>query len=77
MDIGGHIFWLAKKLPQTGCYRPISLLLRQSKVVEKIVANHFINLLQSKKINSNEQYGLPAGHSTVHALLNGNKFETT
>ena len=50
-------------------YRPISLLSRLSKVVEKLIYSKLINYLNKNSILHHNQYGFRSGLSTSQALL--------
>ena len=50
-------------------YRPISVILVVSKVMDKILANQLSSYFESKKLFVNNQYGFRDGHSTGYASL--------
>ena len=50
-------------------YRSISVLLRFSKTLERIMYNRLYNYLNKNEILNDKQFGFPAGHSTEHAIL--------
>ena len=58
-----------KELDQVINYRPISLLITISKVLEKIVYIHVYKFLQNNKILYNRQYRFRAKHSCEQAIL--------
>ena len=49
-------------------YRPISVLLSFSKILEKLVYNRVIDYLSKYKILSDNQFGFREHHSTEYAL---------
>jgi hypothetical protein len=56
--------------PQTmDNYRPISLLSNFSKIIEKIVATHLTDFLESNSLISQFQFGFRKAHSTLHPLV--------
>ena len=59
-------------------YRPISILLSFSKILEKIIARRLVNYLEKYNFLSSSQHGYRCNHSTESALLqfvsNVNKF---
>ena len=55
-------------------YRPISLLMTISKVVEKIVYHHLYSFLELNGTLFESQYGFHSQRSCKQALLNGRKF---
>ena len=50
-------------------YRPISVLLSFSKVLEKIMYNRLFSYASQQKILYLKEFGFQAGHSTEHAIL--------
>ena len=58
-------------------YRPISLLLIISKILEKIVNMRRVKFLQKYKVLTESQYGFRYGRSTTDAMLDftGNVLE--
>lgn len=50
-------------------YRPISLLLVFSKIIEKVVKSRLVNFLNSKNYFSDQQFGFRSGKNTNDALL--------
>ena len=50
-------------------YRPISLLLSSSKVLEKLIKTRLLKYFEKHKIFYDYQYGFRNKHSIVHALL--------
>ena len=50
-------------------YRPISLLNFFSKIIERVVNKRTMQFLDKHNILSNDQYGLRAKHSTIHAII--------
>ena len=50
-------------------YRPISLTSVPCKVLERLVAQHITQYLDSNNIISEQQFGFRAGHSTVDQLI--------
>ena len=50
-------------------YRPISLLPRLSKVLEKLIKTRFLKFFDKLHTLYNHQYGFRKNHSVVHALL--------
>ena len=58
-----------KELDQVINYRPISLLITISKVLEKIVYTWVYKFLQNNKILYNSQYGFRSEHSCEQATL--------
>ena len=59
----------AKERDNTSNYRPISLLLTLSKILEKIVHKRTVNFLDSNNIIYNSQYGFREKHSTTDAVM--------
>ena len=57
------------RLDQVINYRPISLLITISKVLEKIVYIHVYKFSQDNKILYNSQYGFRSKHSCEQAIL--------
>ena len=49
-------------------YRPISLLLYFSKILERITHNCLYSYLINKKILYEKQFGFQKGHSTEHVI---------
>ena len=49
-------------------YRPISILLVISKIVERLVHNQLYEYLEKSKFLSNRQFGMRKGISTSHAI---------
>lgn len=49
-------------------YRPISLLVVFSKILEKAMNNRLKNFFERDKILYNRQFGFRQGHSTTHAI---------
>ena len=49
-------------------YRPISLLLNTSKIIEKLVRIRLMTFLNANKILYERQFGFRHNHSTTHAL---------
>ena len=58
-----------RELDQVINYRPISLLITISKVLEKIVYIHVYKFLQDNKILYNSQYGFHSKHSCEQTIL--------
>ena len=58
-----------RELDQVINYRPISLLITISKVLEKIVYICVYKFLQNNKILYNSQYGFRSKHSCEQAIL--------
>ena len=58
-----------RELDQVINYRPISLLITISKVLEKIIYTHVYKFLQDNKILYNSQYGFHFKHSCKQAIL--------
>jgi hypothetical protein len=56
-----------KSLPSN--YRPVSLLSRVSKILEKIVYKHIYNYLHINKLVYKFQSGFLPGYSTTHQLI--------
>lgn len=54
---------------KTANLRPISLLTRLSKIVEKCIAKRINSHISLNHIFPNEQFGFRTSHSTTHALL--------
>ena len=52
-----------------GNYRPISVLPRFSKIVERIMYKRLYNHLLNQNILYRKQFGFQQGHSTEHAIL--------
>ena len=50
-------------------YRPISVLLSFSKILEKIMYNRLFSYASQQKILYLKEFGFQAGHSTEHAIL--------
>ena len=50
-------------------YRPISLLITISKVLEKIIYTRVYNYIEKHKILFNSQYGFRSKHSCEQALI--------
>ena len=50
-------------------YRPISLLSFFSKIFEKLVYNHVVNLMNKHNLLYKLQFGFRKEHSTQHALI--------
>ena len=50
-------------------YRPISVLLCFSKILERIMCNRLYNYLNENEILNDKQFGFRTGHSTEHAIL--------
>ena len=50
-------------------YRPISILLVFSKVLERIMYNRIYNLLDSKDHLYERQFGFQSNNSTEHSIL--------
>ena len=59
----------AKERYYTTNYRPISLLLTLSKVLEKIVYKRTVRFLDSNNIINNSQYGFREKHSCTDAVM--------
>ena len=59
----------AKERDNTSNYRPISLLLTLSKILEKIVHKRTVSFLDSNNIIYNSQYGFREKHSTTDAVM--------
>ena len=59
----------AKERDNTNNYRPISLLLTLSKVLEKIVYKRTVSFLDSNNIIYNSQYGFREKNSTTDAIM--------
>ena len=59
----------AKERNTTNNYRPISLLLTLSKILEKIVHKRTINFLDNNNIIYNSQYGFREKHSCTDAVM--------
>ena len=59
----------AKERYYTTNYRPISLLITLSKVLEKIVYKRTVKFLDSKNIIYNSQYGFREKHSCTDAVM--------
>ena len=53
-----------------GNYRPISIILPISKIIEKCLVERLKNFLSHHNILSDSQYGFRNKHSTEHALIN-------
>ena len=51
-------------------YRPISLLITISKILEKLVYSHTYNFLNDNGLIYNSQYGFRSNHSCEHAIQN-------
>ena len=50
-------------------YRPISILPRFSKILERIMYNRLFSFLETNDILYNKQFEFKKGHSTDHAIL--------
>ena len=50
-------------------YRPISLLISFSKILEKLIYVRTVKFLNSSKMFSNFQFGFREKHTTTHAIL--------
>jgi hypothetical protein len=50
-------------------YRPISLLISFSKLLEKIMYNKVIKFLDCHKVLYDHQYGFRSKHSTIHPII--------
>ena len=59
----------AKERDNTSNYRPISLLLTLSKILEKIVHKRTVSFLDRNNIIYNSQYGFREKHSTTDAVM--------
>ena len=59
----------AKERDNTSNYRPISLLLTLSKILEKIVHKRTASFLERNNIIYNSQYGFREKHSTTDAVM--------
>ncbi len=57
-------------------YRPISLVMAFSKIIEKIVAIKLINHLEINKLLTPQQFGFQRNLSTEHAILHLTNFVT-
>ena len=62
------IFKNGKKYLLTN-YRPISVVPRFSKILERIMYDRLYSYLTENKILFKKQFGFRSGHSTDHALL--------
>ena len=51
-------------------YRPISILLTISKVIEKLIYTRTLSFLTKHSILIPTQYGFRSNHATLHALIN-------
>ena len=50
-------------------YRPISLLISFSKIMEKIISSRLLYFLDSNNILSKWQFGFRSSHSTIHPMV--------
>ena len=55
-----------KSLPTN--YRPISILMCFSKILEKLIYNRLTNFIDKHSVISSTQYGFRKHHSTTHAI---------
>ena len=56
------------ELKEISIYRPISCLPYFTKILERIMHDHFFSYLFNKKILYSKQFGFQKGHSTEHAI---------
>ena len=50
-------------------YRPISVLPRLSKILEKLIKARLISCFEKNHVLYSHQYGFRLNHSTIHALF--------
>ena len=55
-------------LKEISNYRPISVLLCLSKILERIMHNRLYSYLVNEKILYSKQFGFQKGHSTEHVI---------
>ena len=52
----------------SNCYRPISIILPLSKLIEKLISKRLVKFLDKFNIIKDNQYGFRSSHSTNHAI---------